>query len=198
MPAKANAQAALTRGILTIILRESDPAALEKSLRGFLLGKLPESQLALQMRQWTSAAFRTAMSYDPAPELKKITCPVLALYAEKDFTVPASLNVPAMRAALAENQTAEVEELADLNLLFRLRTWGIIREANWAAALQPSRSAAIFYAPKTRAKMASTLRNWRSREKASAICSLVSTARISASASIAAWKSDSSSQARIA
>jgi hypothetical protein len=41
------------------------------------MGNFPESQIAPQMRQWTSAAFRTAMSYDPGPELKKITCPVL-------------------------------------------------------------------------------------------------------------------------
>jgi hypothetical protein len=120
------------RGILTIILEESDQANLEKKLRDFLAGKLPESQIAAQMRQWTSAAFRAAMSYDPAPELKNITCPVLALYAEKDFTVPAKLNVPAMRAALAGNHAGEVEELPDLNLLFQTADVGIGREANWA------------------------------------------------------------------
>jgi hypothetical protein len=130
--AEAETQASLMRGILTIILRESDPATLEKKLREFLAGKLPESQLAAQMRQWTSAAFREAMSYDPGPELKKITCPVLALYAEKDFTVPARLNVPAMRGALAGNKAGEVEELPDLNLLFQTADVGIGREANWA------------------------------------------------------------------
>jgi uncharacterized protein len=129
---KAEAQASLMRGVLTIIVRESDPATLEKKLREFLAGKLPESQIAPQMRQWTSAAYRTAMSYDPGPELKKITCPVLALYAEKDFSVPARLNVPAMRAALAGNKTGEVEELPDLNLLFQTADVGIGREANWA------------------------------------------------------------------
>jgi CubicO group peptidase (beta-lactamase class C family)/pimeloyl-ACP methyl ester carboxylesterase len=130
--AKAAAQASLTRGILTIIRRESDPATSEKSLRDFLAGKLPEAQLASQLRQWTSAAFRAAMSYDPAPELQKIACPVLALYAEKDFSVPARLNVPAMRAALAGNKAAEVEELPDVNLLFQTADVGIGREANWA------------------------------------------------------------------
>lgn len=33
-------------------------------------------------------------------ELKKLACPVLAFYAEKDLSVPAKLNRPAMRAAL--------------------------------------------------------------------------------------------------
>jgi CubicO group peptidase (beta-lactamase class C family)/pimeloyl-ACP methyl ester carboxylesterase len=130
--AKAEAQASLMRGVMAIILRESDPATMEKRLRDFLAGKLPEPQIAVQMRQWTSAAFRTAMSYDPAPELKKIACPVLALYAEKDFSVPASLNVPAMRTALAGNKAAEVEEVPDVNLLFQTTDVGIGREANWA------------------------------------------------------------------
>jgi pimeloyl-ACP methyl ester carboxylesterase len=130
--ARAEEQSSLTRGILKIVLEESDPAALEKKLREFLAGKLPEPQIAAQMRQWTSAAFRTAMSYDPAPELRNIACPLLALYAEKDFTVPAKLNVPAMRTALKGNKAGEVEEFADLNFLFQTADTGIGREANWA------------------------------------------------------------------
>jgi CubicO group peptidase (beta-lactamase class C family)/pimeloyl-ACP methyl ester carboxylesterase len=129
---KAEDQAALTRAILQTILQERDPAAVEKRLRDTLAGKFPESQINAQMRPWTSAAFRTAMSYDPALELKKISCPVLALYAEKDFSVPAKLNAPAMRAALAANKTSEVEVLPDLNLLFQTADVGIGREANWA------------------------------------------------------------------
>ena len=93
-----------------LVLRESEQATLERKLRDFLVGKLPDAQIAAQMRQWTSPAFRRAMSYDPAPELKKITCPVLAVYADKDFAVPAGLNVPAMRAALAGNKASEVLE----------------------------------------------------------------------------------------
>jgi hypothetical protein len=57
---------------------------------------------------------------------------VLALYAEKDFSIPARLNLPAMRAALAANKAADVEELPDLNLLFQTADVGIGREANWA------------------------------------------------------------------
>src|SRR5579885_1975346 len=52
--------------------------------------------------------------------------------------------------------------------------------------------------PNTRSKMRSTLRSWRSSEKTFAICSRVNTRAISGSASIAARKSASSSQARIA
>jgi len=37
-----------------------------------------------------------------------------------------------MRAALAANKAAELEELPDLNLLFQTADVGIGREANWA------------------------------------------------------------------
>jgi pimeloyl-ACP methyl ester carboxylesterase len=130
--AKADADAALMRGILTIVLEENDPAALAAKVRGFVTGKLPESQILAQMRQWTSPQFRQAMSYDPAGQLRKITAPLLALYGEKDLSVPAGRNAPAMRAALTGNKAAEVEEVPNVNLLFQTADVGIGREANWA------------------------------------------------------------------
>ncbi len=132
LPAKAEEQAALMNGILAIVLQESDPAALAGKLRAFLAGKLPPGQIEAQMRQWTSPEFRRSMSYDPALQCRKIASPVLALYAEKDLSVPADKNVPAMRAALAGNKAATVEELPDLNLIFQTADTGIGREANWA------------------------------------------------------------------
>ncbi|MBZ5621273.1 MAG: hypothetical protein LAQ69_21475 [Acidobacteriia bacterium] len=58
---------------------------------------------------------------------------MLALYAEKDLSVPSELNLPAMRAALeaSGNKNFKVEELPDLNLLFQTADVGIGREANW-------------------------------------------------------------------
>ena len=38
--------------------------------------------------------------YDPAPTLRKVTCPVLALNGELDLQVPSSLNLPAIKKAL--------------------------------------------------------------------------------------------------
>ena len=47
--------------------------------------------------------------------------------------MPAELNLPAMRAALAAsgNKNFRVEELPDLNPLFQTADVGIGREANW-------------------------------------------------------------------
>ena len=132
LAAKAEEQAALIRGVLTILRQESDATALTRKLRDYLAGKLPDSQIAAQIGQWTSPAFRRNMSADPAPLLRKIACPVLALYAEKDLSTPVKLNLPAMRDALSGNKAAEVEQLPDLNLLFQTADVGIGREANWA------------------------------------------------------------------
>ena len=132
---KADEQAAETRKILSVLQEEKDPASLERKLREFLAGKVPEVQIGGQIRQLTSPAFRRTLTYDPAAELKKLACPVLALYAEKDLSVPAKLNLPAMRAALeaSGNKNFLVEELPDLNLLFQTADVGIGREANWTA-----------------------------------------------------------------
>jgi CubicO group peptidase (beta-lactamase class C family)/alpha-beta hydrolase superfamily lysophospholipase len=130
---KAEAQAAETGKVLSLIKEEKDAASLNAKLREMLAGKMPEAQVEGQIRQWTSPAFRRMLEYDPAAELKKLACPVLALYAEKDLSVPAELNLPAMRAALeaSGNNNVKVEELPDLNLLFQTADAGIGREANW-------------------------------------------------------------------
>ena len=130
---KADEQAARTREILSLLQAPADAASLDRKLRELLGGKVPERQIAGQIRQLTSPEFRRTMTYDPAVELKKLACPVLALYAEKDLSVPAELNLPAMLAALKSsgNKNFQVEELPDLGLLFQTADIGIGREANW-------------------------------------------------------------------
>jgi CubicO group peptidase (beta-lactamase class C family)/pimeloyl-ACP methyl ester carboxylesterase len=130
---KADEQAAETRKILSAIREENDPTALDRKLRELLAGKVPEAQIDGQIRFLTSPAYRRTLTYDPVSELKKLACPVLALYAEKDLSVPAELNLPAMRAALESsgNKNFKVEELPDLGLLFQTADIGIGREANW-------------------------------------------------------------------
>jgi CubicO group peptidase (beta-lactamase class C family)/pimeloyl-ACP methyl ester carboxylesterase len=130
---KADEQAVETRKLLAAIREEKDPTALDRKLRELLAGKVPAAQIDGQIRQLTSPAFRRTLTYDPAAELKKLVCPVLALYAEKDLSVPAELNLPAMRAALESsgNKNFKVEELPDLGLLFQTADIGIGREANW-------------------------------------------------------------------
>ena len=59
------------------------------------------------------------LPYRPDTTLAKIHCPVLALNGSKDLQVPASLNLPAIKAALSKDSDVTVEELPGLNHLFQ-------------------------------------------------------------------------------
>ena len=69
------------RRLQSTVLEESDPASLDRKLREYFSGKMPETQMAAQIRRLTSPAFRRTLTYDPTTELKKLACRVLALYA---------------------------------------------------------------------------------------------------------------------
>lgn len=116
----------LEREILTLVKQEKDNAALERKLRDKLGGKLPEAQLAAQMRMIASPWFRHFLEYDPAAALAKVTCPVLAITGEKDVQVDPKLNLPVIRKSLeaAGNKRFEAEELPGLNHLFQTAKTG--------------------------------------------------------------------------
>jgi pimeloyl-ACP methyl ester carboxylesterase len=80
------------------------------------------------VRQVASTWYRQFLAYDPAPNLRKLRVPVLALNGDKDLQVVSSLNLPGMRAALKDNPRAEVVELPGLNHLFQPSATGDPRE----------------------------------------------------------------------
>jgi uncharacterized protein len=65
--------------------------------------------------------FRFFVSYDPAPTLSKLKCPVLALYGENDLQVPPKENAASIKTMLAKgkNKNFLVKELLGLNHLFQ-------------------------------------------------------------------------------
>lgn len=66
---------------------------------------------------------RYFLAYDPAPALRKMRMPVLALIGSLDLQVPARENLMAIRAALKDHPDATVTELPGMNhLLQRART----------------------------------------------------------------------------
>ena len=79
-----------------------------------------ELQASLVNSDW----FRFFYDYDPAVTLRQVRCPVLALIGSKDLQVPAAQNLPPIRAALAHDPDAEVEQLPDLNHLFQTAKTG--------------------------------------------------------------------------
>jgi hypothetical protein len=67
----------------------------------------------------TSPWFRTFVTYDPGPTLKKLKVPVLALFGSLDVQVVATQNAPAFKKALARNKKAKIETVEGCNHLFQ-------------------------------------------------------------------------------
>jgi fermentation-respiration switch protein FrsA (DUF1100 family) len=84
----------------------------------------------VQLQTLTSPWYRYFVTYDPAPALKRLTCPVLAINGEKDMQVPPKLNLPAIKSALESsgNKNIEVTELPGLNHLFQTAMTGAPNE----------------------------------------------------------------------
>jgi pimeloyl-ACP methyl ester carboxylesterase len=82
------------------------------------------------LRRLSAPWFRFFITHDPAADLAKVTCPVLAIVGEKDVQVDPVLNLPAIRQALAAggNADATVEQLPGLNHLFQTCTTGAVSE----------------------------------------------------------------------
>jgi pimeloyl-ACP methyl ester carboxylesterase len=104
----------------------TDPATFDQQLRTKFATLLPADRLDAAVKAFSSPWLRFFLSYDPAPALHHVTCPVLALDGSKDIQVPAAQNLPAIRSALASggNTHVEVEEFPGLNHLFQPATTG--------------------------------------------------------------------------
>ncbi|MBI4916597.1 MAG: alpha/beta hydrolase [Acidobacteria bacterium] len=79
-------------------------------------------QLAMARSPW----FKFFIDYDPAADLAKVHCPVLALFGEKDLQVPAESNRKAVVEALSRggNRDVKVEVLPGANHLYQKATTG--------------------------------------------------------------------------
>ncbi|MFC2165856.1 alpha/beta hydrolase family protein [Acidobacteriota bacterium] len=73
---------------------------------------------------------RFFMTYDPATDLRKVRCALLALNGDKDTQVPADVNLAGIEQALkqAGNDQYEIKKLSRLNHLFQTAQTGHPRE----------------------------------------------------------------------
>jgi uncharacterized protein len=83
-------------------------------------GEAVDAQLEMVVGPW----FRTFVAYDPAPTLKKLRIPILAVNGALDTQVVASQNIPAIEKAVSGNPKAKVVVLDGLNHLFQPATTG--------------------------------------------------------------------------
>lgn len=89
---------------------------------------LTEESIDIQVQTLLSPWFRHFVSYDPGPTLTRVSCPVLALFAEKDLQVPATENILAMEKLVDVSGQNEIIELAGLNHLFQTAVTGSPQE----------------------------------------------------------------------
>jgi pimeloyl-ACP methyl ester carboxylesterase len=85
-----------------------------------------DSAIEAQVESIASPWFQFFLTYDPAPTLALVECPVLAIIGEKDLQVPARENLAAIKEALATggNSDYTVEELAGLNHMLQTAETG--------------------------------------------------------------------------
>jgi hypothetical protein len=110
------------RRVVEVLRTASDSATIADRLRPMLAKQgANDEQIQSQLAQVTTPWFRFFVRYDPAPTLRQVDVPVLALYGSKDLQVPPSQNAEPMRSALADSPSDDVtvRVLDGLNHLFQ-------------------------------------------------------------------------------
>lgn len=89
-------------------------------------GITEEEWIDMEIEQMLSPWMEFFIRYDPAPTLKKVMCPVLAVNGEKDLQVPPKENITAIEAALRKGGNKKVTTIIypGLNHLFQECTTG--------------------------------------------------------------------------
>jgi hypothetical protein len=144
------------REVLRLLTENLDDAAVEKRLREMqeearremtpeeLAKAAPvETTIAMSMSRIRSPWHRWAAAYDPAPTLRAVKCPVLAINGEKDCQVAAQENIEGIARGLAAggNTNVKTEIFPKLNHLFQtcqtdsVKEYGEIEETMSPAAL---------------------------------------------------------------
>ncbi len=123
------ANTALQQQAFAILREEKTTARIVERLQAIPVPGPKEASAAF-VKQSSSPWFRFFATYDPAPALTKVRCPVLALAGELDLQVLPAQNLPAIGAALVQggNQKHTVLELPGLNHLFQSARTGLPAE----------------------------------------------------------------------
>jgi uncharacterized protein len=107
---------AVQERLFAVLKSEPDNAAAKEKIKAIAPGQ----------ERVVTPWFRYFISYDPAPVLKKVTCPVLAINGEKDLQVPYRENLDAIADALrvGGNKDATTLNMPNLNHLFQTSQTG--------------------------------------------------------------------------
>lgn len=121
-------------GAFKIVEEPLYPESKEAKLKAYITKNLvhdPKSEEAggmsrmqnieAQTQQLLSPWMQYFISYDPAPTLQKVKCPVLAINGSKDLQVPPTENLSAIENALKKggNKNYTIKKLENMNHLFQ-------------------------------------------------------------------------------
>lgn len=110
------------KGAFALIKKISNTQVLKDSLQQYFAGS-SMGNLASEQQQMiatlTTPWMINFIKYNPAVALKKVTCPVLYLFGEKDLQVPPQQNASAIANALTNNKKATQKIYPNLNHLFQ-------------------------------------------------------------------------------
>lgn len=133
-------QVKLRRDLISVIKSETNKELARKNLEKILNNNLDVLSLhpiqdTVQLINNTVTVFnsdwyRFFINYNPAEDLEKINCPVLALIGEKDIQVLPEQNLPAIEEALKKggNNNYLVKEIQNVNHLFQTANTGKVNE----------------------------------------------------------------------
>ncbi|MDR2496468.1 MAG: alpha/beta fold hydrolase [Tannerellaceae bacterium] len=113
-----------------IVINNTQPEELRPSLISLIKeadANASDEAIGAQINSLLNPWIQYFLKYDPAPALKKVKCPVLALNGEKDLQVLPKINLEAIGNALSEggNRNVTLKELPGLNHLFQECTSGL-------------------------------------------------------------------------
>ncbi|UCG34407.1 MAG: alpha/beta hydrolase [Phycisphaerales bacterium] len=119
----------LHRRIYAVLKAEPDRDRAEQRLRVLFSEfhpDMPEQRVQVSLDRYLRPWYRFILSHDPSETLARLTCPVLAIFGEKDVQVPPEGNADAVRRAMAASGNADsrVEVLPNLNHFFQAATTG--------------------------------------------------------------------------
>lgn len=118
--AKVDATSTEDRAAYQIVKAETDQAAATAKLKDlFVAGGATEAAAQRKATVFALPWMRYFVTSDPIPNLKALKCPVLDVNGGQDLNVVPAINLPPIRAALAQNPDATVKELPGLNHLLQ-------------------------------------------------------------------------------
>lgn len=140
--AKVDAVSVEDRAAYDLIKAGPDPAASRPKLVAlFQADGAPEAAAQRKAAMLSLPWMQYFLASDPIPALQALKCPVLDVNGGQDLNIVPAINLPPIRAALANNPDATVRELPGLNHLLQTASagqpegYGAIEETMAPAAL---------------------------------------------------------------